>query len=86
MSNLKIRASYGRMGDDGGASTYPQTAIAYQLDTDGKIGYIYNGTFITGVSATAIPNPNLTWYTSDTYNAGIDFDLWNGKLSGTLEV
>ena len=48
------------MGDDGGASTYPQTAIAYQLDTDGKIGYIYNGSFITGVSATAIPNPNLT--------------------------
>lgn len=86
MSNLKIRASYGRMGDDGGASTYPQTAIAYQLDTNGKIGYIYNGTFITGVSATAIPNPRLTWYTSDTYNAGIDFDLWNGKLSGTLEV
>lgn len=86
MTNLKIRASYGRMGDDGGASTYPQTAIAYQLDTQGKIGYIYNGTFITGVSATAIPNPNLTWYTSDTYNAGIDFDLWNGKLSGILEV
>lgn len=86
LTNLKIRASYGRMGDDGGASTYPQTAIAYQLDTQGKIGYIYNGTFITGVSATAIPNPNLTWYTSDTYNAGIDFDLWNGKLSGTLEV
>lgn len=85
LTNLKFRASYGRMGDDGGASTYPQTAVAYQLDTEGKIGYIYNGMFITGVSATAIPNPNLTWFTSDTYNAGVDFDLWNGKLSGTLE-
>lgn len=85
ISNLKLRASYGRMGDDSDASTYPQTAVAYSLN-EGQIGYIYNGTFITGVSATAIPNPNLTWYTADTYNLGLDFDLWNGKLSGTFEL
>ena len=41
---------------------------------------------MSGVSATAIPNPDLTWYTAKTYNLGLDFDLWNQKLSGTLEV
>lgn len=86
MTNLKIRASYGRMGDDSGVGTYPETAIAYKLDDQGKLGYIYNGAFVTGVSATAIPNPNKTWIKVDMYNAGLDFDLWNGKLSGTMEI
>ncbi|MBQ8520577.1 MAG: TonB-dependent receptor [Bacteroides sp.] len=85
MSNLKLRASYGEMGDDGDAGTYPQINVAYGINQD-KIGYIYNGTHIAGVSANAIPNPDLTWYTAKTLNVGLDFDLWNGKLSGTFEV
>lgn len=85
LSNLKLRASYGEMGDDGGASNYPQTAVAYEIKKN-EIGYFYNGKYMSGVSATAIPNPALTWYTAKTYNLGIDFDLWNQKLSGTIEV
>ena len=75
LSNLKIRASYGEMGDDGSANTYPQTAVAYELNPS-KLGYVYNGVLISGVSATSIPNPDLTWYTAKTYNLGVDFDLW----------
>ena len=85
LTNLKIRGSYGKMGDDGGASTYPQTVIAYNIEKD-KIGWFYNGALMAGVAATAIPNPDLTWYTAETYNLGLDFDLWNQKLSGTFEV
>lgn len=85
MNNLKLRASYGKMGDDNGASTYPQTAVAYNINKN-QIGYFYNGTYISGVSATSIPNPDLTWYTAKTYNVGLDFDLWNGILSGTVEL
>lgn len=85
LTNLKLRASYGKMGDDGAANTYPQTAVAYDIKP-WEIGYIYNGSFVSGVSATAIPNLNLTWYTAKIYNFGLDFDLWNQKLSGTFEV
>ncbi|MBQ8673767.1 MAG: TonB-dependent receptor [Bacteroides sp.] len=85
MTNLKLRASYGEMGDDGTATTYPETAVAYEINKD-KIGYYYNGAYVTGVAATAVPNPDKTWYTSKTYNLGLDFDLWNGKLSGTFEL
>ncbi|NDV60345.1 TonB-dependent receptor [Bacteroides sp. 519] len=85
LSNLKLRASYGEMGDDADASTYPQTAVAYSINKD-KIGYFYNGKYMTGVAATAIPNPDLTWYTAKIYNLGLDFDLWNQKLTGTVEV
>ena len=85
LTNLKLRASYGEMGDDAGAATYPQTVVAYNIAKD-NVGYFYNGTYMAGVTATAIPNPNLTWYTAKTYNLGLDFDLWNQKLSGTIEL
>ena len=72
------------MGDDGGAKTYPETAIAYEIEKN-RIAWFYNGTLMTGVKPTAIPNPDKTWYTSKTINLGLDFDLWNQKLSGTFE-
>lgn len=84
MTNLKLRASYGEMGDDGTAGTYPQTAVAYNINA--STGYFYNGSYMAGVTATAIPNPDLTWYTAKSYNLGLDFDLWNGMLSGTFEL
>lgn len=85
LTNLKLRASYGKMGDDNSAGTYPPTVVGYNIQKD-RYGWFYNGTLMTGVSPTAIPNPNLTWYTAKTYNVGLDFDLWSQKLSGTLEV
>ena len=88
LTNLKLRASYGEMGDDKDANTYPQTAIAYEINDDikNKIGYFYNGKYMSGISATAIPNPDLTWYKAKMYNLGVDFDLWNQKLTGTVEI
>ncbi len=85
LSNLKIRASYGKMGDDSGCGTYPPTVVGYELNQR-KLGWIMNGELIGGVSPTGVPNPNLTWYTAETYNAGVDFDLWGSKLSGTFEL
>lgn len=85
LSNLKIRASYGEMGDDGGASTYPPTVVGYNLNSR-KLGWVYNGSLVGGVTPTAIPNPDLTWFTAKTYNFGVDFDFWNQMLTGTFEV
>lgn len=85
LTNLKIRASYGVMGDDSSASNYPSTVVGYNLQNN-NLGWFFDNTLVTGVSPTAVPNPNLTWYTSKMFNLGLDFDLWNGKLSGTFEV
>lgn len=84
LSNMKLRVSYGEMGDDAGAGTYPQTLVAYSIDKD-RVGYYFNGSFVAGVIPTGIPNPSLTWYTAKTYNLGLDFDFWHQKLSGTIE-
>lgn len=87
ISNLKIRASWGRMGDDASAGVYPSNIIGYNIDNEYRYGWMYDGlSYTSGVSPTAIPNLNLTWYTSDTYNAGIDWNFWQQKFGGTAEV
>ena len=84
ITNLKLRASYGRMGDDGAAGTYPSIYTGFNLANN--VQWFYNSSLLSGVTPSAIPNPNLTWYTADTYNAGLDFNFWNELLGGTFEV
>ncbi|MEO6000797.1 MAG: hypothetical protein ABIN89_28370, partial [Chitinophagaceae bacterium] len=44
--------------------------------------YILGGTTVTnGMVSSGSPNPNITWETSETYNAGLDLDMW-GRLFG----
>ena len=87
ISNLKIRASWGRMGDDASAGTYPANIVGYNIDSNYHYGWLYDGaTYSSGVAATSIPNLKLTWYTSDTYNAGIDWNFWKQKFGGTAEI
>lgn len=85
ITNLKLRASWGMMGDDGSAGTYPSTFVGYELQKD-RYGWFYDSALTTGVSATAIPNYNLTWYTATTYNVGVDWSFWGQKFTGTIEV
>lgn len=85
LSNLKLRASYGEMGDDGAANNYPPTYVGFDLDPD-KSGWYFNGSMQGGVRPSAIPNPNLSWYKIKMMNAGVDFDIFNQLLSGTFEV
>lgn len=87
IDDLKLRASWGRMGDD---QTNPDTKWnQYPYLT----GYTYpSGNYILGNSPVAglidkgLANPRLTWYTSDMYNVGLDFSLWRGMLGGTVDV
>jgi hypothetical protein len=48
--------------------------------------YNFGGDYVYGYYPTAIDNPELGWEYSDTYNAGLDFSLWKGRLSGNLDV
>ncbi|MGJ1206316.1 SusC/RagA family TonB-linked outer membrane protein [Sphingobacterium lactis] len=84
IDNLKIRASYGKLGDDRSAGNYPSTFVGYALDPF-NLGWIFGEDLVSGALPTAIPNPNLTWYTSRTANLGLDVDLWNGKFGMTFD-
>lgn len=75
---LKVRAGYGE--------TSNQAVDPYQtLGALSTRPYNFGTTNSTGVYVTTLPNPNLGWEYSTTWNYGLDFTFLNNRLSGTIE-
>lgn len=88
IDNLKLRASYGVLGDDG--QLYYQFLSGYNYPASGNYnqlpsGAVFGNNFVNAVQSTGIPNPNVTWATSHTFDAGIDFDAWKGLLGFSVD-
>lgn len=76
LNNLKLRASYGTVGNDG-LDTYFEYQALYALG--------WNNALEPGVLATKLANPDLTWEVNKTFNVGLDFDIFKNRISGTIE-
>lgn len=77
---LKLRASYGLMGNDLiNSFQYLQT---YSYGNN----YVIGNNDVNGLVQSGTPNPNITWETAKTTNLGLDADLWNGKLGINLDL
>ncbi len=98
VDQLKFRASYGVLGDDLVNSnatpydwipgyTYPATGGNAENGYYNQYapGSVFGGQFIYGVDRLPIPNELLTWFTSNTYNVGVDFEGWNGLFGFSLD-
>ncbi|MGJ8594204.1 MAG: SusC/RagA family TonB-linked outer membrane protein [Aquaticitalea sp.] len=79
---LKLRASYGTSGNQR-IQNAEFSALNETRDLYGQ-GSGYNGT--TATFATQLANIDLRWEELTQTNVGIDFGLWNNKLSGSLDV
>ncbi|SDL42518.1 TonB-dependent receptor [Pedobacter antarcticus] len=73
-SNLKIRASYGKVGNIGGLTDFG-ALNTYSAN-------LYGGQ--PGLGYSAAGNPDLKWETSKKTDIGINFGLLGGKLNGEL--
>ena len=89
INQLKIRASYGSLGDDSGLNyewisgyIYPATGNNAEKGYFNSYApaYLLNNELVFGVSTTPLPNTNITWLTSRTFDIGLDFEAWNGML------
>ena len=85
LNNLKIRASYGTTGNDLNVDNKEIEAFSYMHVYEPGNSYIWGNNLNLGIEPGDTPNPYLTWATSTTYNAGIDFTVLDNKLSGSLE-
>ncbi|GHT18300.1 SusC/RagA family TonB-linked outer membrane protein [Bacteroidia bacterium] len=90
VNNLKLRGSYGELGDDGSLQfqfvngyDYPQTNG--NRETYPK-GYIFGNTFTNALGFRNAANPLITWMTSKIANVALDVDLWDGLLGVTGEI
>jgi TonB-linked SusC/RagA family outer membrane protein len=77
LSELKIRAAYGTVGNDELDSYYEFQAL-YDLG--------WNNAAEPGLIATKLSNPDLTWEVNKTLSLGIDFGMFNNRITGTIEL
>ncbi len=81
LDNLKIRASVGLLGNDG---VSPFMFLSkYALG--GKVVYP-GGAAVPAYYTSGIPNKDLSWEKTLSYNVGTDFSLWDGKLGGEIDA
>ena len=79
-NNLKIRASYGRLGND----AIPTTARFLTLSTG--LPYVFNGTVVnTGAYLNGFVDKNIKWENTDEADAGLEFAVLHSRLSGELD-
>lgn len=77
-SNLKLRAGWGRVGNQNIDSNAYLTLV-------GSSDYVIGGDRILGTSVSSIGNPNLKWETVEDINIGFDMGLLNGRLNITAD-
>lgn len=75
--NLKLRLGYGVSGNAMGFGAYTPVA------TYGSTGNVMDG-YVT-LNATKLANPDLKWESTGMFNAGLDFGMLQGRLSGSIE-
>lgn len=82
LNNLKLRASYGRLGNQALNSYFPYVSAISGTEAN---GYFFDKLFYPGVAQTQLANPLITWEKSNQYDVGIDFGLFNNRLTGSFD-
>ena len=83
LSDLKLRLSYGKTGQQDGIGDYNYFAI-YAMNTG--VGSYYD---VSGDGSLARPDaydPSLKWETTDTYNIGLDFGVLNQRITFSIDA
>ena len=75
LNNLKLRASWGQMGNDAVAAY--QYMILYGLTS----GSVFNGALASGLSQKNTPNPYITWEVANSYDVGLESSFFGGQLN-----
>ncbi|QQT26378.1 SusC/RagA family TonB-linked outer membrane protein [Sphingobacterium spiritivorum] len=84
INDLKLRVSYGATGN----RTVGRYQTLSQMNVGLGSGYLYG----SGAGAQAgsflgqLPNPDLKWETTTSFNTGVDFALFNNRLYGALDL
>ena len=83
LDQLKLRGSYGQIGNQN-IPNYSYLPTMTLNNTYG--GWLVNSNYVTAVtSLPALVRTNFTWEKVNSLNVGIDFVLFNNKLSGLFE-
>lgn len=76
-SNLKLRLSWGQLGNQQIGGNFPYTSTFGV----GNYNYMFNGVIVTGGKQGTASNEALKWETSESYNVGLDMGFFNNRLN-----
>ncbi|GAB3421028.1 TonB-dependent receptor [Niabella aquatica] len=79
LHSLKLRAGYGQTSNQ---AINPYATLGQLSTRPYNFG---DDNYATGYYVSQLPNPSLGWEYSETYNYGLDFGLFNNRLSATVE-
>ncbi len=79
LNQLKIRASYGSLGNNATTSLYMYQSLYSTAN------YVLNGTVVGGLAQTVLANPDLTWEKTYMADVGVDFSLLGNRLAGSID-
>ncbi|MCW9705303.1 SusC/RagA family TonB-linked outer membrane protein [Fodinibius salsisoli] len=81
INNLKFRLGYGVTGNQ----EIPNNLFMEQLSIAGSSTYSLGGQAVPSVLPSNYANPDLKWERTTQTNVGLDFGLWQGRLSGSVD-
>lgn len=81
ISNLKLRASWGQLGNQQIGSDFPYVS-SIQL---GSSNYVFNNAIATGASQNVLANKEIKWETTETSNIGLDAGILDQRFTFSLE-
>jgi TonB-dependent starch-binding outer membrane protein SusC len=80
LSVLKLRAGWGRVGNEQSAGAYD-----YSTSLAGNNLYVLNDKPVQGYAPTNLSNPELRWEVNQQTNVGFDFNLFDDRLTFTAD-
>jgi TonB-dependent starch-binding outer membrane protein SusC len=86
ISDLKLRAGWGRTGNQEIPSKITQALFTSQVSGTASYPLYSTGAYPAGTSYTRLANPDIQWEASNQTDLGLDFGLFNGAISGTIDV
>ncbi|MBL7968883.1 MAG: TonB-dependent receptor [Prolixibacteraceae bacterium] len=86
LDDLKLRVSYGEVGND--AISADQWSQLWTSESDTRWQYGMNGVLQPSydLASSQMANRDLKWETTITRNIGVDFTLFDSRLRGTIDV
>ncbi|MCJ8167022.1 TonB-dependent receptor [Pontibacter sp. E15-1] len=82
LSDLKLRVSVGEVGNNRIGVDLWKTMFTNSSD----YGYAFSESITPGFVSNSLANSNLTWETTVARNLGLDFSLFNNRISGSVDV
>ena len=77
-TNLKLRASWGQLGNQSITGYWPFLTV---INQNNSLSYSNGGTFAPGAAVTSLIDNNISWETTATLDFGLDIGLFNSKVN-----